>query len=45
MIYKVGSKRLASLEGLGREMPVTCLACAVAAFSLVGLPPFAGFMS
>jgi len=45
MIYKVGSKKLSSLEGLGREMPLTCLAFAVAAFSLIGLPPFAGFMS
>lgn len=45
MIYRVGSKKLAALEGLGREMPLTCLAFAVAAFSLIGLPPFAGFMS
>ncbi len=45
MIYKVRSKRLSSLEGLGREMPVTCLAFTVGAFSLIGLPPFAGFMS
>jgi len=45
MIYRVGSKKLSSLEGLGREMPLTSVAFAVAAFSLIGLPPFAGFMS
>ena len=45
MIYTAGSKRLSALAGLGREMPVTCVACTVAIFSLVGLPPFAGFMS
>jgi len=45
MIYKAGSKRLSSLAGLGRDMPVMCVACAVAVFSLIGLPPFAGFMS
>jgi proton-translocating NADH-quinone oxidoreductase chain N len=45
MIHKVGSKQLSSLGGLGREMPVTCLMFTIAAFSLIGLPPFAGFMS
>jgi proton-translocating NADH-quinone oxidoreductase chain N len=45
MIRKAGSKQLSSLGGLGREMPVTCLMFAIAAFSLIGLPPFAGFMS
>ncbi len=45
MIYRAGSKRLADMEGLGRSMPFTAAAFTVAAFSLVGLPPFAGFMS
>jgi formate hydrogenlyase subunit 3/multisubunit Na+/H+ antiporter MnhD subunit len=45
MIYRTGSMEISSLEGMGRRMPVTSLACAVAAFSLVGLPPFAGFPS
>jgi proton-translocating NADH-quinone oxidoreductase chain N len=45
MIRKVGSKQLSSLGGLGRHMPITCLMFAIAAFSLIGLPPFAGFMS
>ncbi len=45
MIYRVGSKKLADLAGLGRKMPLTAVAFTVAAFSLVGLPPFAGFLS
>ena len=45
MIYRVGSKKLADMEGLGKKMPLTALAFTVAVFSLVGLPPFAGFMS
>jgi len=45
MILLAGSKKLSDMEGLGRRMPVTAVAFTVAVFSLVGLPPFAGFMS
>ena len=45
MIYRAGSKKLSDMEGLGRRMPLTAVAFTVAVFSLVGLPPFAGFMS
>jgi len=45
MISRAGSKKLADLEGLGKQMPLIVIAFTVAAFSLVGLPPFAGFMS
>jgi len=45
MIYRAGSKKLSDMEGLGRRMPLTAIAFTVATFSLVGLPPFAGFMS
>jgi len=45
MIYRAGSKKLSDMEGLGRRMPLTAVAFTVATFSLVGLPPFAGFMS
>jgi len=45
MIYRVGSKKLSALAGLGRKMPVSSFVFTMAAFSLVGLPPFAGFMS
>ena len=45
MIYRSGSTEISSLEGIGKRMPVTSMAFVVAAFSLVGLPPFAGFPS
>ena len=45
MILLTGSKKLADMRGLARRMPLTAVAFTVAAFSLVGLPPFAGFMS
>lgn len=45
MIYRTGSKEISSLEGMGKKMPLTCLAFTIGAFSLVGLPPFIGFPS
>ena len=45
VIYRVGSKKLSALAGLGRKMPFTGAMIAVAVLSLVGVPPFAGFMS
>jgi proton-translocating NADH-quinone oxidoreductase chain N len=45
IIYRVGSKKLSALAGLGRKMPFTGAMMAVAVLSLVGVPPFAGFMS
>ena len=45
MIYRAGSKEISALEGMGKKMPLTCLAFTIGAFSLVGLPPFVGFPS
>ena len=45
MIYRTGSLEISTLEGMGRRMPLTSLAFTIGAFSLVGLPPFAGFPS
>lgn len=45
MIYQTGSLQISALEGIGKKMPLTCLAFTVGAFSLVGLPPFIGFPS
>jgi proton-translocating NADH-quinone oxidoreductase chain N len=45
MIYQAGSMEISALEGMGRKMPLTCLAFTIGAFSLVGLPPFIGFPS
>jgi len=45
MIYRAGSMQIPALEGMGKKMPLTCLAFTIGAFSLVGLPPFIGFPS
>ena len=45
MTYRAGSVSISSLNGMGRRMPLTSLAFTIGAFSLVGLPPFAGFPS
>ena len=45
IIYRVGSKKLSALAGLGRKMPFTGAMISIAVLSLVGVPPFAGFMS
>jgi proton-translocating NADH-quinone oxidoreductase chain N len=43
LAFHAGSMEISSMDGMGRRMPVTCLAFTIGAFSLVGLPPFAGF--
>jgi len=45
MIYRTGSLQISALEGMGKKMPLTCLAFTIGVFSLVGLPPFMGFPS
>jgi NADH-quinone oxidoreductase subunit L len=43
--HRTGTTELGQLGGLGKEMPVTFIACAVAALSISGVPPFNGFIS
>lgn len=45
MIYRTGSMKIASFQGIGKKMPLTALLFTIGAFSLVGLPPFLGFAS
>jgi len=45
MIYRVGSMEISSLEGMGKNMPLSSLGFTIGAFSLIGLPPFVGFAS
>lgn len=40
-----GTTELEDLGGLGRKMPLTFLACSIAALSISGIPPFNGFAS
>lgn len=44
-LYKHGVSSIGQLKGLGRTMPVTAGAFGLAALSIVGLPPSAGFMA
>lgn len=45
LILRSGSRNLEALRGLGRKMPLTALCMVVGLVSILGLPPFAGFMS
>ena len=45
MVYRAGSMKISAMEGIGKRMPVLSFAFVIAAFSLVGLPPFTGFSS
>jgi multicomponent Na+:H+ antiporter subunit D len=44
-IYMKGYRRVDSLKGAFQQMPWTCFAFTLAAFSVIGLPPTAGFIS
>lgn len=45
VIYMTGRRRLTDMGGLARLMPVTCIACIIAALSISGAPGFNGFIS
>ena len=46
LIYTtLGHDRIADLQGVGRRLPMTLLAFALAGASLVGLPPSGGFLA
>ena len=46
LIYaSLGHDRIADLQGVGRQLPMTLLAFALAGTSLVGLPPSGGFFA
>ena len=40
-----GTRDLRRLSGVGRALPVTALAAALATASMIGLPPFAGYVA
>ena len=45
VMEKTGREYLHQLDGLGKQMPVTFGCFAVGALGLIGIPPFAGFVS
>lgn len=45
IIQRTGLTTIARFSGLGRKMPITMTGFAIAALSMVGIPPLAGFWS
>jgi multicomponent Na+:H+ antiporter subunit D len=45
VFYRIGSCKLDDLAGIGRKMPFTMIAFAIAGFGLIGTPGTAGFIS
>lgn len=43
IIYRLGSRDLSDIVGVGRKMPLTAFALAISVAALVGLPPLNGF--
>jgi len=45
IIFKTGKTTVDELRGIGKEMPVAMWAFTLASLSLIGIPPFSGFVS
>jgi multicomponent Na+:H+ antiporter subunit D len=45
IVYRIGTVKLADLAGIGRQMPLTMAAFAVAGLAIIGVPGTAGFIS
>lgn len=45
VIYRIGSAKIDNFRGLGRQMPWTMTAFALAGLSIIGVPTTAGFIS
>ena len=45
VVYRTGSVRIRSFQGLGKQMPLTMSALTIAGLSLIGIPGTAGFIS
>ncbi|GAA0591869.1 hydrogen gas-evolving membrane-bound hydrogenase subunit E [Actinomadura livida] len=43
--HEAGTRRAGELSGMGRRLPVTAVAAAVAVASMIGLPPLLGFLA
>lgn len=43
IIYKTGLRKLDDLKGIGKKMPITCMALVIGALSVTGVPGTVGF--
>lgn len=44
-IHQTGLRKLDDLRGIGKRMPLTMICFSMAALSMIGIPPFVGFIS
>ncbi|MGN1147856.1 MAG: complex I subunit 5 family protein [Lachnospiraceae bacterium] len=45
IIFKTGKTRVEELTGIGKKMPLTMVCFTLLSLSMIGIPPFAGFVS
>ncbi|GBE56523.1 MAG TPA: monovalent cation/H+ antiporter subunit D family protein [Euryarchaeota archaeon] len=45
LMFKLDKKEISDYKGIGRKMPITMTCFTIAALSMIGLPPFVGFIS
>ncbi|MBQ2192057.1 MAG: proton-conducting membrane transporter [Clostridia bacterium] len=45
VLHQTGLEKTTELDGLGKKLPVTFACFTVASLSLIGIPPFSGFIS
>lgn len=45
VIHQTGLRKLDDLRGIGKRMPLTMICFSMAALSMIGIPPFVGFIS
>jgi multicomponent Na+:H+ antiporter subunit D len=45
LLFMLEKKEITDYVGIGRKMPITMMAFTIAALSMIGLPPFVGFIS
>lgn len=45
IIFRIKSRNIQDMAGIGRKMPITATFFAISLFALIGMPPFNGFIS
>lgn len=45
IIYRISTRNIEEMKGIGRTMPFTAVAFSIAGLALAGVPPLSGFMS
>lgn len=45
IIYRLGTRQMDEMAGIGRRMPVTAIAFSISLLALLGMPPLNGFIS